>query len=200
MREYRDGNGAEPTERRRVTHTGGYMQITDLQRQAWEVAESKGLHKDLDDTVTFGRREVALAAMAPLYQAVTLLTQYVKRHGLLMNETCHEDLDSLFHEILRRYNDIQDAFYRDKTDTADVSDTLPAILRLVLVHTEVDEAIDAVEKRTPDLVGDELADILIRVGDLAECLGIDLDAHVEAKIAKNRTRPYKYGTPQEAKA
>ena len=39
----------------------------------------------------------------------------------------------------------------------------------------------------------ELADILIRVGDLAGFLGIDLDEAVRLKMAYNRTRPHRHG-------
>ena len=44
---------------------------------------------------------------------------------------------------------------------------------------------------------DELADIVIRVADLAETLGGNLEEAVQTKLAYNRTRPYQYGTPTE---
>lgn len=40
---------------------------------------------------------------------------------------------------------------------------------------------------------DELADIMIRVMDLAAYKGIDLDNHIKAKMRYNSTRPYKHG-------
>ena len=40
---------------------------------------------------------------------------------------------------------------------------------------------------------DELADIVIRVADLAEHLGYDLDRHVRLKMEYNATRPAKHG-------
>lgn len=39
---------------------------------------------------------------------------------------------------------------------------------------------------------DELADIIIRVMDLAAFKGIDLEAHIKAKIRYNALRPYKH--------
>lgn len=45
----------------------------------------------------------------------------------------------------------------------------------------------------PDGFPIEIADIVIRCGDLAERLGIDLDAAIRAKHAYNRTRPRKHG-------
>ncbi len=44
-----------------------------------------------------------------------------------------------------------------------------------------------------DTFEDELADIMIRVMDLAAFKGIDLEAHVIAKIKYNKTREYKHG-------
>ena len=80
------------------------------------------------------------------------------------------------------------------------------LVRLALVHTEVSEAVQHVKRHgmppnTTYLQGDlaeELADILIRVGDLAEGLGIDLGLAIMKKFAKNRERPMYFGTPQEA--
>lgn len=44
-----------------------------------------------------------------------------------------------------------------------------------------------------DTFEDELADIMIRVMDLAAYKGIDLDAHIEAKVRYNTLRPHKHG-------
>jgi NTP pyrophosphatase (non-canonical NTP hydrolase) len=44
-----------------------------------------------------------------------------------------------------------------------------------------------------DTVEDEIADAVIRIADLCGHLGIDLDAHVAAKMKYNLTRPYKHG-------
>jgi len=42
-------------------------------------------------------------------------------------------------------------------------------------------------------VEEELADAIIRIGTLAGIYKIDLDWHVKAKMAYNKTRPYKHG-------
>lgn len=44
-----------------------------------------------------------------------------------------------------------------------------------------------------DTFEDELADIVIRVMDLAETKGIDLQAHIEYKMRYNSLREYKHG-------
>ena len=90
---------------------------------------------------------------------------------------------------------------------------------LALIHSEVSEALECDRKgmysnRTPialknmmnesDFKGmferlvkntfqDELADIMIRVMDLAAFKGIDLESHIMAKVKYNTMRPHKHG-------
>lgn len=49
------------------------------------------------------------------------------------------------------------------------------------------------ENRVKDTFEDELADIMIRVMDLAAFKGIDLESHIKAKMRYNSLRPYKHG-------
>lgn len=49
------------------------------------------------------------------------------------------------------------------------------------------------EMNVKDTFEDELADIVIRVMDLAEYKNIDLEAHIKAKMKYNSMRPYKHG-------
>lgn len=87
---------------------------------------------------------------------------------------------------------------------------------LCLIHSEVSEALEAwretgdegiademkrIEIRfkselynvKPEGVAAELADVVIRIGDLCGAYGIDLDAAVRAKMAFNKLRPHRHG-------
>jgi NTP pyrophosphatase (non-canonical NTP hydrolase) len=48
------------------------------------------------------------------------------------------------------------------------------------------------EKNVKDTFGDELADAMIRIADVSEGYGIDLEKHIRLKLKYNRTRKYKH--------
>lgn len=73
-----------------------------------------------------------------------------------------------------------------------------------LIHTELSEALEAYRDGfdpgfivhvggKPEGVDIELADVVIRVADMAEELGIDLETAIKVKLAYNRTREHKHG-------
>jgi NTP pyrophosphatase (non-canonical NTP hydrolase) len=76
---------------------------------------------------------------------------------------------------------------------------------IALVHSEVTEAFDEWRAgrpftetyygsdEKPEGIPSELADILIRVFDLAGRYGIDLDGAVLVKMNYNESRPYRHG-------
>jgi NTP pyrophosphatase (non-canonical NTP hydrolase) len=62
-------------------------------------------------------------------------------------------------------------------------------LEFGLLTAEVGEAFTAWCKRLPDF-GEELADVAIYLMSIAEMTGLDLDAAIAHKIAKNANREY----------
>lgn len=79
-------------------------------------------------------------------------------------------------------------------------------LKLALIHSEVTEALEVIrdghppaERRFEEDRGkpigfdSELADIVIRVADLAGACGIDLEKAIKEKLAYNRGRKHMHG-------
>lgn len=115
-------------------------------------------------------------------------------------------INELSKEIYKR--NIQKGFYEEEKNIAEM---------LCLIHSEVSEALECDRKEkhckslscsdfivdkmfktdfeieVKDTFEDELADIMIRVMDLAGYLNIDLEAHIQAKMRYNLLRPYKHG-------
>lgn len=76
--------------------------------------------------------------------------------------------------------------------------------KLCLIHSEVSEALEAVRAGMPkdDKCPDfgnfeiEMADAIIRIVDLTEKMGLDIEGAVLAKMAHNETRSYRHGGKQ----
>lgn len=145
------------------------MDLRELQRQAHENARAKGFHDVAVDAPT----EKALDWICDTLSVVTDTVERLRRHV-----APHDAIS-----WLRRH----------------VAATMPQrnpreqsapLRRLLLVATEVTEAIRAIG--TPEYAS-ELADIVIRVADTAAADGVDLQAAVEEKMAKNAARPRMHG-------
>ena len=67
--------------------------------------------------------------------------------------------------------------------------------KLALITEEVGEAVSAVRHAgtAEDNTGEELADICIRVFDLAVALDINLEQQINHKMAINEKRPFMHG-------
>lgn len=64
---------------------------------------------------------------------------------------------------------------------------------LLLIHSEVSEACEALRKDDKESVKEELADIIIRVFHVAEKNGFNIEKAVWDKHYKNMQRPYRHG-------
>ena len=105
--------------------------------------------------------------------------------------------------------DIQKAVWRTAEEHGwhGENDSIP--VKLVMIHSEVSEALEEYRNTPPESevsdlyyngfsdkpegFGVELADIVIRVLDLAEMLGMDLTDLILAKMEYNESRPYRHG-------
>lgn len=71
---------------------------------------------------------------------------------------------------------------------------------IALIHSELSEALEALRKPGPSekipeftALEEEMADVLIRLGDYAEARGLRLTEAVQAKLAFNARRSHRHG-------
>ena len=79
------------------------------------------------------------------------------------------------------------------------------LAKLALVHSEISEAVECVREGQLPLICNpynsakpegmvvELADAVIRIADLCDALGLDLEYAIEMKHAYNQARPHRHG-------
>lgn len=65
--------------------------------------------------------------------------------------------------------------------------------RLMLIVSELGEALEALRHEDKENFAEELADVAIRLADLCGGIGIDLESEIKQKMEKNRKRGYKHG-------
>ena len=65
---------------------------------------------------------------------------------------------------------------------------------IALMHSELSEALEAMRNDLgKEAVAEELADCCIRIFDYCGARNIDLQAALEKKAEKNKSRPYRHG-------
>lgn len=68
---------------------------------------------------------------------------------------------------------------------------------LCLIHSEISEALEGYRNDIPKdekgWLGEELADAVIRIWDMAEYLKIDIISEIHKKHKINKERPYRHG-------
>lgn len=65
--------------------------------------------------------------------------------------------------------------------------------KLMLVVTEVSEAMEAWRKKDHKNFNEEIADTIIRCLDITASLGIDIEYEIDEKMKHNQNRPFKHG-------
>lgn len=89
----------------------------------------------------------------------------------------------------------EDGLVRNDSSNLDIGElfNLATSSRLMLIVSEVSEALEALRNNNNQNFKEELADIIIRTCDLAGGLSIDLQEEIIKKIKINKDRKYKHG-------
>ena len=96
-----------------------------------------------------------------------------------MTEPTLRELTRLCHETAR-----EKGFWDEKRNIGEA---------LMLIVTELAEAMEAHRIQDEANFKEELADSFIRLLDLCGGLGIDIEEEIARKSSKNKNRPYKHG-------
>jgi NTP pyrophosphatase (non-canonical NTP hydrolase) len=65
--------------------------------------------------------------------------------------------------------------------------------KLMLVVTEIAEAMEAYRDDDKQNFAEEIADSIIRLCDISGSLDLDIESEIEKKMQINKTRPFKHG-------
>ena len=91
------------------------------------------------------------------------------------------------------YEPLHNGFHSEWSDGTNRPEIDRLLARLALITSEVGEAVEAARLNDKVNFAEELADIVIRVMDLAGPTGVNLEQAIVDKMAKNESRPHMHG-------
>ncbi len=107
------------------------------------------------------------------------MTNHPTENGVEMSDQTIRELTAQCHAIAK-----EKGFWDEKRNVGEA---------LMLVVTELAEAMEGYRHKDDANFREEIADAFIRLFDLCGGLGIDIQAEISKKSEKNKTRPYKHG-------
>lgn len=118
---------------------------------------------------------------------MTINEMVEQAHANARNKGFWEDWD-----LIGRVEDIQDVLGIER-EVHDIDTNNAIATRLALIHSEISEALEALRIGDMENFAEELADIVIRVADMAGGLDIDLEQEIIKKMEENKVRGYMHG-------
>ena len=115
--------------------------------------------------------------------------------GSVMNGTSREaHINALNHGFYVDIDVIMDHLVSvDKIELSEAAHRDFVLAQLAKITGEVGEAVSAIQHGDDVGFAEELADVVIRVFDLADYLNIKIGDEIVQKMARNKNRPYKHG-------
>lgn len=104
------------------------------------------------------------------------------------NKGFHEGEKNIGEMLALIHSEVSEALEADRKDRY-----INTSIKSVVGWINDEDFINSFESNTKDTFEDELADVMIRVMDLAAMKGIDLESHIHAKMRYNSTREHKHG-------
>lgn len=112
-----------------------------------------------------------------------MTSEHLNKSALPEKEQIHEmslnQLSQYCHRIA-----VEKGFWDEKRNMGET---------LMLIVTELAEAMEAHRTQDQENFNEEIADTFIRLLDLCGGLNLDLEAEIAKKSEKNKNRPYKHG-------
>ena len=173
------------------------MTLTDLQHDAWQIAEDKGHHKALD---LMPLREASMIRLALLHTEIDELYAAPTRQVEAVADEC-ADVGIRLLDFLQALSLPLEPTLAVMDGTAMHYEKYQTLLACFALHRYTCNLTQAIKRRGPEEGADHLAYYSVclwrAVEDVTVTWGIDLLAAIQAKMSVNRERPYQYGTPME---
>lgn len=91
------------------------------------------------------------------------------------------------------FKQLADDIVKTRKEHGFITDWTNVPSKLMLIVTELSEAMESYRDADPEGFAEELADVMIRLLDLAYSLDIDLEERVKIKMEVNKRRPHLHG-------
>lgn len=157
----------------------------EFQEACYATAKNSGFHEDDSDDPYLQSLQFARRLLLTVSEVIEAFEEHRKGHGLTkIYHVMHspKEFTGPPHDVTRLPSGGVKVYLGDN------------IIPRFLTNQEYEDWLLATGwTRKPEGVPIELADAVIRLGNLAESLGIDLGAAIEEKMQFNKTREYKHG-------
>lgn len=163
--------------------------LKQIAKRCWETSESKGWHKEKVAYAELKKAAEILPTLQQTFQPALDAMGGERTQGVpVMSKLmliCTEVAEAA--EVFRdakKFPSLRECYV-----------VYPATPWPVVYDDNLIKGVDgeAIPPRKPEGFGSELADIVIRVFDLAEDMGIDLATEIKRKMRYNESRPYRHG-------